>query len=202
MRTWLLGVAVLFALRLVGDFVPLMSATGWRWTTRLAELWLAGGLLVWAWRSVPNAEVAAGIGRRRLAAVGLIFLAVAAGQFVGPGSEAYPFVHWDMYTSSADQVVYGEVWLVDGTGAGRLLDISATDLATEPRAISGRLLQEAEAAADGDAAARDLLQRAIAVLAEGQAPAAEVRRCEVDRPTPEAPARCEVVITVGLEEDT
>ena len=88
--TWLLGVAVLFALRLVGDFVPLMSATGWRWTTRLAELWLAGGLLVWAWRSVPNAEVAAGIGRRRLAAVGLIFLAVSAGQFAGPGSEAYP----------------------------------------------------------------------------------------------------------------
>ena len=92
--------------------------------------------------------------------------------------------------------------MVDGTGAGRPLDISATDLATEPRAISGRLLQDAEAAADGDAAARDLLQRAIAVLAEGQAPAAEVRRCEVDRPTPEAPARCEVVITVGLEEDT
>src|SRR5690606_26017935 len=43
MRTWLLGVAVMFAVRIAGDYAALMGATGWLWTTRLSELWLAGG---------------------------------------------------------------------------------------------------------------------------------------------------------------
>lgn len=201
MRTWLLGVAVMFAVRIAGDYAALMGATGWLWTTRLSELWLAGGLLVWAWKDMPVGDMLRGIGKTRGVAVGLLFVAVAAGQFLGPDASAYPFVHWNMYTASADEVTYGEVWLVDETGSRSRLDLSATDLATEPRALSGRLLTEAEAAADGDEDARRLLQSTLLVLAgdEFQATEAEVLRCVVDQPTSEAPSDCAVVTTVELE---
>ncbi|HLU53711.1 MAG TPA: hypothetical protein VK011_08990 [Acidimicrobiia bacterium] len=202
MRTWLLGVAVLFAVRLVGDFVPLMDATGWLWTTRMAELWLVGGLVAVAWRDMPLADMAAGIGRMRLGAVIFLLAATTAGQFVGPGSSAYPFVHWDMYTAGASQVSYGEVWLVDEAEERRRLLLAGSDVTTEPRALSGRLLQEAEAAAAGDDTAIRVLRESIRVLADGAGSAgrAEVLRCVVDEPTAAQPSRCDVVATVALGE--
>ena len=163
---------------------------------------VVGGLVAVAWRDMPLADMAAGIGRMRLGAVIFLLAATTAGQFVGPGSSAYPFVHWDMYTAGASQVSYGEVWLVDEAEERRRLLLAGSDVTTEPRALSGRLLQEAEAAAAGDDTAIRVLRESIRVLADGAGSAgrAEVLRCVVDEPTAAQPSRCDVVATVALGE--
>lgn len=201
-RTWRLGLGVLLVLRIVGEIVPLMDASGWLWVTRIAELWLVGGLVAWAWKGTPIREIATSVGWWRAAPTGILIVGLAAGQYLQVDFETYPFVKWDMYTARASEVIYAEIWMADVTGARWQLHLGVTGISTEPRAISGRLLNEAEAAAEGDSAARRLLIGTIEALNDrsgaGSANHAEVYRCTVNTPGPEAPSDCDLVISVDI----
>lgn len=203
-RTWLLGSAVLLLVRLVGEFVPLAGERGWLWITRIGEAWVVLGLFLWGLSALPIDEIRGQIGRLRTAALlGLVGLAFV-GHYIGVDGDAYPFVQWSMYTARSQETVYGEIQTTLPDGATRPLPLRAgAQLSKEPRAITGRLLDLAEKAADGEERAGRLLEESLQVLVRRIPPplpeSVSVLRCTVTDPTATPPNTCETLITVEVD---
>lgn len=202
-RTWLLGAAVLLLVRLVGEFVPLTGEEGWLWITRIGEAWVVIGIVVWGLSGLPVREVRDQIGRLRTAALlGLLGLTFV-GHFIGVGGDAYPFVQWSMYTARSEETVFGKVQATLPDGATRPLPLrEGAQLSKEPRAITGRLLELAESADDGDEGAGRLLEESLQLLARRTPPLPEsvsVLRCTVTDPTATPPSTCETLVTFEVD---
>lgn len=198
--TWLLGAAVLLLIRLVGEFVPLADERGWLWITRIGEAWIVLGILLWTLADLPAKKVTDEIGWSRTAALlGLISLTFV-GHYIEMGGDAYPFVQWSMYTARTEEAVFAEVQMTFPDGSTRPVPLrERAQLSKEPRTITGRLLDLAESAADGNERAGRLLEESLQVLARQVPPplpeSVSVRRCRVIDPTAATPAACQTLAT-------
>lgn len=203
-RTWLLGAAVLLLVRLVGEFVPLAGEEGWLWITRIGEAWVVIGLIVWGLADLPVSEVRDRIGPLRTTALlGLVGLTVL-GHYIDVDGDAYPFVQWNMYTARSDETVFGMVQATLPDGATRPLPLrEGAQLSKEPRAITGRLLELAESADDGDERAGRVLHESLQVLARRIPPplpeSVSVLRCTVTDPTATPPSTCQTLVTFQVD---
>lgn len=201
-RTWLLGVIVLLAIRLVGGLVPIAGASGWLWITRISEAWLVGGLLLWALSAFPAKEIFKAIGVGRTVVVVALTASMFMGQYIQ--IDSYPFVQWSMYTGSMNRVTFGESRMVFADGSVSPLPLRDDALLSkEPRVIGDRLLGLASDAASGDSLSAEILDQTVrALVADIRGPApekVEIRRCVVEEPTPTGTVSCEIEAEVTIE---
>lgn len=203
-RTWLLGALIFLVLRLAGDYVPITTAEGWLWITRIAELWLVMGLLAIALVRVPSTKGRLiHTDRVRTGVVGAVVVAMFIGHLVFLDG-LYPFVSWPMYTSSISSLEFGELEIEAADGDWRPLPLhDLPSLSREPRAVKDTLWRLGIHASEGDGDAEDTLRKAVSTIlsaASIEARSLTVRTCTVTEPSRPEPADCETVISLDLSD--
>ncbi|HYI61788.1 MAG TPA: hypothetical protein VEW93_08295 [Acidimicrobiales bacterium] len=198
----LLGVAAAVA---VAAWLARVATDGPVETVAGSALELAAlvALLAWAGaRWLPIREVAAGIGRWRVAAVVALVVAVLAGQHLRH-VDLYPFEPWDMYTEPVEASGYLELRMRSGRRDLGPLPLADAVPTTAVRAYLSGLQPYAVRASGGDAEAEAVVTRAVrAVVAELGRDDVEVvtaRRCVVQEPTRDDPADCQVLLDIPVD---
>lgn len=209
------GVLMLAAWGLVGLGLWAVSVWGpqvdalwgwmpWRELSLVTEVWLLVGVLGTALYRYPRRRVEEVVGAGPLALILLVVAALLYGQYVGTGgSRTYPVAQWSMYTNSVAAVGYLDILVVDPDGSAHPLPIAQTVPTSSPRAFMSGLQSRVTAAVDGSNQDRQVLGRALSVIAvtgghrDGDV---VVRRCSVahrgdDRPRPPS---CEDVLEFDI----
>ena len=200
---WAVVAALLLTARLAAPYAPTLqgSVVVGGVFQRLVELWLVAGFTLWALPPRVIDRLVHHLPPARQVVVALVGAMVLLGQHGYRAMDLYPFVEWGMYSSVTDRIFYSEyLALVDGEVQGHLpLDELVP---TSMRGFMDRLDGHVADAADGDEAARSLVEETFGSLVEQlddpRIDAVLVRRCHVQEPTIDQPVRCQPVLTVPV----